>query len=82
MYAMKDQGKCYDSLFEESQAVMLLIDPGSARIVDANPSACEFYGYHLEDLIARQISDIYEGHAANFYRLLAFFVSSAKPSQF
>lgn len=29
----------------------------------------------------RQISDIYEGHAANFYRLLAFFVSSAKSSQ-
>jgi peptidoglycan/xylan/chitin deacetylase (PgdA/CDA1 family) len=28
-----------------------------------------------------QISDIYEGHAANFYRLLAFFVSSPKSSQ-
>jgi len=57
--AMKDRGKCYDSLFEGSQAVMLLIDPASGRIMDANPSACAFYGYNLEELVARQVSDIY-----------------------
>ncbi len=59
MYAMKDHGKCYDGLFEGNRAVMLLIDPGSAKIVDANPSACAFYGYRIEDLIARRVSDIY-----------------------
>jgi len=35
----------YQAFFEESQSVMLLVDPDTAEIVDANPAACKFYQY-------------------------------------
>ncbi|MBT9544585.1 MAG: PAS domain S-box protein [Candidatus Sericytochromatia bacterium] len=35
----------YRSLFEANQAVVLLIDPQSGEIVDANPAAETYYGY-------------------------------------
>lgn len=35
----------YRELFEEHAAVKLLIDPASGAIVDANRSACAFYGW-------------------------------------
>ncbi len=37
---------------------MLLIDPETGDIKDANPSACLFYGYAKEELIKLQITDI------------------------
>ena len=37
--------KRYGAIFQGSRVVMLLIDPEDGSIVDANPSACEFYGY-------------------------------------
>lgn len=40
----------YRIFFEESQSVMLLIDPETAGIVDANPAACRFYKYSREQL--------------------------------
>ncbi|MCK4502293.1 MAG: diguanylate cyclase, partial [Desulfuromonadales bacterium] len=40
----------YRIFFEESFSTMLLVDPDSARIVDANPAACEFYKYSKEQL--------------------------------
>lgn len=48
----------YSSLFENNHSVMLLIDPKSGDIVDANPAACTFYGYSLEELKQKKISDI------------------------
>ena len=35
----------YRSLFENNHAVMLLIDPVTAAIRDANPAACAYYGW-------------------------------------
>ena len=35
----------YQAFFEESQSIMLLVDPDTAEIVDANPAACKFYQY-------------------------------------
>jgi PAS domain S-box-containing protein len=40
----------YRSLFQNNHTVMLLIDPVNALIVDANPAACEFYGYPAEQI--------------------------------
>jgi PAS domain S-box-containing protein len=37
---------------------MLLIDPESADIVDANPAACSFYGWSQEKLTSMKITDI------------------------
>ena len=45
-------------ILEANQAVQLLIDPESGRIVDANPAACRFYGQSREELTARRIGDI------------------------
>lgn len=40
----------YQVFFEESQSIMLLVDPETAGIVDANPAACRFYQYNREQL--------------------------------
>jgi two-component system CheB/CheR fusion protein len=47
---LKESEERYRTLFQASQAVKLLIDPDTGLIMDANPSACAFYGYSLEEL--------------------------------
>jgi PAS domain S-box-containing protein len=48
----------YRQMFEKNQAIKLLIDPASGQIVDANPAACDFYGYSYAQMTALKISDI------------------------
>ncbi len=48
----------YKSLFKNNHAIMLLTDPQTASIVDANPAACAFYGFGWKDLTAKKITDI------------------------
>ncbi len=48
----------YRNLFDNSHSIMLVIDPETAAIVDANPAARAFYGYTLEGMKARKITDI------------------------
>ena len=48
----------YRSLFEDNHAAMLLIDPGTAAIRDANPAACAYYGWSQEQLTALRIDEI------------------------
>jgi len=48
----------YHSLFKNNHAVMLLIDPDTGDIVDANPAACSFYGYSKTELLKMKIADI------------------------
>lgn len=50
--------KRFQAMFEKHMAVMLLIEPASGRIVDANPSAIGFYGYTREELTALNISSL------------------------
>jgi PAS domain S-box-containing protein len=45
-------------LFEQHGAVMLLIEPQSGAIVDANPAAARFYGYAVEELRRMRIQQI------------------------
>lgn len=45
-------------LFQNHGAVMILIDPANARIVDANPSAERFYGYRRAELVGMPMSNI------------------------
>ncbi|MDA3903189.1 MAG: diguanylate cyclase [Desulfuromusa sp.] len=40
----------YQGFFEESQSIMLLVDPETATVVDANPAACKFYQYSRDQL--------------------------------
>lgn len=48
----------YRNLFENSSAVMLLIDPQDGSVVDANAAACKYYDYPLEQLKGMSITDI------------------------
>ncbi len=45
-------------LFESHHAIMLLIDPETGNIVDANPAAASFYGYGRATLCSMNISQI------------------------
>lgn len=45
----------FRNLFESHSAVMLLLDPASGEIVDANPAAARFYGYDRVTLKTMQI---------------------------
>jgi len=48
----------YRSLFENNHAVMLLIDPETAAIKDANLAACAYYGWSRKQLKALRIDAI------------------------
>ncbi|HEY9162111.1 MAG TPA: PAS domain S-box protein [Desulfomonilia bacterium] len=48
----------YRSLFDNSHTVMLLIDPLTMNIVDANRAAVKFYGYSHEEITSLKITDI------------------------
>jgi PAS domain S-box-containing protein len=55
----------FKTLFTNSQSVMLLIDPESGRIVDANKAACRFYGYshtRLTQMKIQQINQLDDTH--------------------
>ncbi|HWQ73457.1 MAG TPA: HD domain-containing phosphohydrolase [Desulfitobacteriaceae bacterium] len=47
-----------EAMFSEHTAVMLITEPISGKIVDANPAACAFYGYAREDLLNMCVEDI------------------------
>lgn len=57
---LRERQQQYQVLFEKNQAIMLLIDPKSFTIVDANPTACDFYQYPREDLQGMSISALNE----------------------
>jgi len=46
------------AMFNQHSVVMLIIEPISGRIIDANPAAIEFYGYSREELLNLRIQDI------------------------
>jgi len=48
----------YRNLFENNHAVMLILDPVSGKIIDANPAAEQFYGWNREQLSEMNISEI------------------------
>ncbi|GIV95801.1 MAG: hypothetical protein KatS3mg057_0458 [Herpetosiphonaceae bacterium] len=56
--ALRESEKRYRQMFENNQAVKLLIDPETGAIVDANHAAALFYGYSLERLKQMKIFEI------------------------
>jgi len=56
--ALRQSEERYRSLFRNNHAVMLLIDPETGQIVDANPAASSFYGYSIEELRTKKMLDI------------------------
>ncbi len=56
--ALRESEERYRSLFQNNHAAMLLVDPETAYIVDANPAACSFYGWGHEELTSKKVFDI------------------------
>lgn len=56
--ALRRSEERYSHLFHNHHSPMLLIDPASGDIVDANPAASSFYGWSREELTRRKITDI------------------------
>jgi PAS domain S-box-containing protein len=56
--ALREAEERYRTLFQSSSAIKLLIDQEDRRIVDANPAACEYYGYTREELLTLTIDQI------------------------
>jgi diguanylate cyclase (GGDEF)-like protein/PAS domain S-box-containing protein len=48
----------FQAMFSDHIAVMLIIDPETGRILNANPAACRFYGYEMTELLEMSIQDI------------------------
>ncbi|MDH3637416.1 MAG: EAL domain-containing protein [Gammaproteobacteria bacterium] len=55
---VRESEATYRAMFEKNEAVKLLIDPVTGRIVDANPASSAFYGYPLDELKKKRITDI------------------------
>ena len=56
--AVAEREELFRSLFENSRAVMFIIDPDDESIVDANTAASEFYGWSRDDLRGMKVSVI------------------------
>ena len=55
---LKESENRYHALFKNNYAAMLLINPETGNIIDANPAACSFYGYKKEELLKMKITDL------------------------
>ena len=56
--ALQEREELYKSLFKSNHSVMLLVDPESGDIVDANPAAISYYGSSHEELTSKKITNI------------------------
>jgi PAS domain S-box-containing protein len=56
--ALRDSEARFHDLFSKNTSVMLLIEPDSGEIVDANAAAVAYYGYTRERLVGMSINAI------------------------
>jgi PAS domain S-box-containing protein len=56
--ALRENSGFYSRLFENHHAIMLVYDPETFNIVDANPAACRFYGYTRAQLASLKVTDL------------------------
>lgn len=63
-------GEFYSALFQNNHAVMLLIDPETGGIIDANQAACSYYRYAYENLIKLNMYDINTLPRDDFFEIM------------
>ncbi|MCX5873473.1 MAG: PAS domain S-box protein, partial [Deltaproteobacteria bacterium] len=56
--ALRESEERFRLIFERHEGIMLLIEPESGSIVDANSAAAKYYGYPRETLFKMTIQDI------------------------
>ena len=57
--ALNESEARFRRLFEEHSAIMLIIDPDTGCIMNANRAASNFYGWSIEELCRMRIQQIY-----------------------
>jgi PAS domain S-box-containing protein len=60
--ALKTSEAKFRSFFEQTSAIILLIDPKNARIEAANNAALNFYGYDINEITGLSMADIVIGY--------------------
>lgn len=55
---LKKEVETFQSFFNDNKLIMLLLDPETENINQANPAASNFYGYTIEKLERMELSDI------------------------
>lgn len=55
---LRESEERYSAIFERSHLPMLLVDPASTQIVDANQAACAFYGFDYDDFTAMSVLQV------------------------
>ena len=55
---LKQSEERYKSIFQKNHSVMIIVDPETGEIKDANSSACNYYKYTYEELRRKNISEI------------------------
>jgi PAS domain S-box-containing protein len=55
---LRQSNEQYKSLFQDNHSVMLLIHPETGKIVDANPTACTYYGWSHAEICHLNIDEI------------------------
>ena len=52
---LKESEQRYGAVFEGSSMPILLIEPTTTQILDANPAACDFYGYDRDEIVTMSV---------------------------
>ncbi|NSW86488.1 MAG: PAS domain S-box protein [Syntrophobacteraceae bacterium] len=55
---LRESEERFRKMFMDNSAVMFMIDPTSAVIVDANTAACQYYGYSHAELTSLKVTQI------------------------
>ena len=56
--ALAESERRFRAIFQGSKAIMILIDPDTGRLLDANPAALAFYGYSKKRFLSLRISQL------------------------
>ncbi len=56
--ALLESEERFRSLFEDHSAVMIVLDPETGAIIDANQAAADFYGWGVDELRVMKIFDL------------------------
>jgi PAS domain S-box-containing protein len=63
--ALQESELRFSQIFQENVTPMLLIDPNTGSIVDANSSASSYYGYEINDLKSKNLLDVNHTFVSN-----------------
>jgi len=55
---LREQDRLNHQLFDQNNVLRVVIEPDSGAILDANPAACQFYGYARDAFRQKRLNDL------------------------